>query len=303
MAEKKKYLIGIGTNKAGTTSLFNYLGDHPQITPSVTKQLNYFFDETTGAIESEGKWNRPYLDAFKNIGNAEYLLDISPDYMYDQKVAENILKELGKDQVYILCILRDPMDRFNSWFNYSKQNGHLSEQVSFDDFIQKQNKDESITSPFSALETGHYINYIQAFANVFPNFKIIFTEDLKNNPKETMSSLTTWLKLSDKIYHDYSFNTYNKTVKVKNRFVENLYLGIHGWVKRGLINLPFFFNLFKPFGKFISSTIRKSNSKNVDFNPSENNQTNEVMKKYTNSVRTLEEQLKISTPWSRYKNV
>lgn len=297
MENNKKYLIGIGTNKAGTTSLFNYLGDHPQITPSVSKQLNYFLSGDTTGIESEGKWNRPYIEAFKNSDGSEYFLDISPDYMYDSKVANNIAIELNPAQVYILCILRDPSDRFNSWFNYSKQNGHLNQQISFEDFFKNQKKNESSISPFSALETGHYINYLQTFIHKFPNFKIIFTEDLKNNPKKTLASVTTWLNLNDSIYRDYSFNTYNKTVKVKNRFLENLYLGIHGWVKRGFINLPFFFNLLKPFGKFISSIVRKSNSEKVESNPSDNK---ELINVYTQSVKQLEKKLNITTPWKRY---
>ena len=300
MAKNKKYLIGIGTNKAGTTSLFNYLSDHPKITPSVSKQLNYFFNEDTSAIKSEGKWNRPYLEAFKDSEHSEFLLDLSPDYMYDPKVADNIAQELGQNQVYILCILRDPIERLNSWFNYSKQNGQLNESISFDDFIHRQNKNESSTSPFAALETGHYINYLKNFFQKFPNFKIVFTEDLKSNPRETLSEITSWLDLDDSLFQDYTFNTYNKTVKVKNRFLENLYLGIHGWVKRGLINLPFFFNLFKPFGKIISSIIRKGNSDSVESIEPENKQ---LIKEYTQSVIELEKQLNITTPWNRYHNV
>lgn len=300
MAENKKYLIGIGTNKAGTTSLFNYLGDHPKITPSVSKQLNYFFDAETTAIEAQGKWERPYNEAFKTDRQSEYLLDISPDYMYDLNVAERINKELGSNNVYILCILRDPVDRFKSWFNYSKQNGHLQEDIRFNEFISKQDESQATKSPFAALKTGKYLTFLHPFIQHFPHFKVIFTEDLKSKPKEILEEITTWLNIDNDIYKDYTFNTYNKTVKVKNKGLEKIYLGIHGWVKRGLINLPFFFNLFKPFGKYFSAVMKRKNSQSLD---NQELDDKSLKKAYIQSVTDLEKELKLKTPWKRFHHV
>lgn len=44
MGEKIDIFI-IGAQKAGTTSLKNYLGEHPQINTHTTKEFSYFYDD------------------------------------------------------------------------------------------------------------------------------------------------------------------------------------------------------------------------------------------------------------------
>ena len=44
--EEKKYFIIAGTNKAATTSFFEYLAAHPQLCPSYIKQTFFFLDKS-----------------------------------------------------------------------------------------------------------------------------------------------------------------------------------------------------------------------------------------------------------------
>jgi len=44
MFNNREFLIIGGTSKAGTTSLYTYLADHPQICPSALKETRFFLD-------------------------------------------------------------------------------------------------------------------------------------------------------------------------------------------------------------------------------------------------------------------
>jgi hypothetical protein len=38
----RKFMVGVGAQKAGTTWLFDYLGRHPDVAMSPIKELHYF---------------------------------------------------------------------------------------------------------------------------------------------------------------------------------------------------------------------------------------------------------------------
>src|ERR1700686_4028802 len=53
----------VGTGKAGTTSLHDYLGQHPQIYMSPVKEPSYFADEVTAANLSGQVWRHVRLQS------------------------------------------------------------------------------------------------------------------------------------------------------------------------------------------------------------------------------------------------
>lgn len=50
---EKKFIIIGGTSKAGTTSLYRYLSDHPMISQSKLKETGFFLD---GFYKKESKY-------------------------------------------------------------------------------------------------------------------------------------------------------------------------------------------------------------------------------------------------------
>src|SRR3954463_13629169 len=72
-------LVIAGVAKAGTTSLFNYLAQHPDICASDVKETRYFeplrYGEVLPPIES-------YTAHFRHRQGERYALEATPTYFY-----------------------------------------------------------------------------------------------------------------------------------------------------------------------------------------------------------------------------
>ena len=127
-------LFGIGAQKAGTSWLYKYLSEHPQVLESPIKEIHYF--DTKYMPEYFKGFNRRVLDRFKKskkpywffrlamindesayIGyfkmlysNQKILPDITPAYSI---LNADIYKKMGRmhPKTKFLFILRNPVDR------------------------------------------------------------------------------------------------------------------------------------------------------------------------------------------------
>jgi len=220
-----KFIIVAGTNKSGTTSLFNYLAGHPTVTSSSMKQTDFFLQE--------------------NVIFEDYLL---------------------------VFLLRKPEDRLLSWFKYSKQLFLIPQDMTFSKYIElnQKNQDPSIEE-FSALQTGNYVDYLERFYSVFDRsqIKIIFTEDLKENPTKLMSDLATELGINADFYSSYNFEIFNKSQNSRNKSLRTFYLFLRNlFLPLAKSNFKFLSKIVYKIGKAVSGLYRKINltKKAVDVN-------------------------------------
>lgn len=95
----------IGAQKAGTTALFDYLGEMPGIGLSRTKEVHFFDDETVD-------WDCPDYGAYHaqfDPGAAPLIGEATPIYVYWPRALERI-RAYNPDMRLIL-MLRDPVER------------------------------------------------------------------------------------------------------------------------------------------------------------------------------------------------
>lgn len=101
----------IGAMKSGTTSLFHYLRNHSQIASADDKELYFFsFNYKYGVFS--------YLKHFpyKKQIDSKLVFETSATYLHDPESALKIKKVLPS--VKLICILRDPIERAISHFNF-----------------------------------------------------------------------------------------------------------------------------------------------------------------------------------------
>ena len=91
-------LLIVGVGKAGTTSLFFYLSQHPDICPSAQKEPRYFRlgdDEELPPIES-------YARHFAACRNERFVLEASPQYFKGGPRSIELIREhLGRPRVIV----------------------------------------------------------------------------------------------------------------------------------------------------------------------------------------------------------
>ena len=101
-----------------------------------------------------------------------------------------------------IYILRDPIDRFESYINYMDTRG----------FVLKSNLKKILDIPFgrNALDTGNYAMQLFGYKNMFEKGKLLIIDfnDLINNPKKTLKVICEKIEIE---FHDLPQVNLNKT--------------------------------------------------------------------------------------------
>lgn len=211
--------IIIGVQKGGTTSLYNYLSQHPQIAPATTKEIHYFdfnFDKSTD-------W---YCSHFPTPAEGEYLLtgEASPYYIFHPQVPQRIYDLFP--QVKIIALLRNPVERAISHYYYYIKVKY--ESLSFEEAIAREPErlkgelEKLLADPtyysyehqhHAYLQRGIYADQLPAWLKLFPKEQILIlkSEDLYANPCENYNKVLNFLNLPAhqlEIYEKYNATEY-----------------------------------------------------------------------------------------------
>ncbi|MEL7075410.1 MAG: sulfotransferase [Cyanobacteria bacterium J06631_6] len=220
----------IGAAKAGTSSLYYYLKQHPDIYMSPIKETNFLAlegDELCYAGPDQGinKTSitklEDYQNLFKNVSTESAVGEASPIYLDSQKAIKNAQKYLPG--VKLIAILRNPITRaFSSYSHLMREN---LETNPFRAALDQE--EERINLKWSHLyyykQKGFYYQYLQRYFQEFDrnNIKVYLFEDLNHHTLDVVQDIFKYLDV------DSSFipNLTRKNVSgiPQNRFIYNLF--------------------------------------------------------------------------------
>ncbi|MDP1617872.1 sulfotransferase [Phenylobacterium sp.] len=194
--EPKVDFIIVGAQKAGTTALFDYLGEHPQIGLSDVKEVHFFDDETQDwAAPDYGDYHARFdlADRSRRWGEA------TPIYLYWKNSIARIAAYNPAARLIIL--LRDPVER--AWSHWKMEFARGAETAPFDWCIRRgrarlfESEPWGFHREFSYVERGFYGEQIaQALAH-FParQLLILRSEDLDAAPAATLQRISGFLDI------------------------------------------------------------------------------------------------------------
>lgn len=176
--------IVCGIQKGGTTSLYHYLREHPEVFMSETKEVNFFHLH----FDRGPDW---YASHFADVGKETAIGEASPNYMHHPGVARRIHDLLPDAK--LLFVLRDPVDRAysNFWFNIGRETWDPS--ASFSDVLRTEDGADRL------IEKGYYHRHLGGFLEHFDRDRILvlLNEDLQSNPEEVMRDCYRFLDVSE----------------------------------------------------------------------------------------------------------
>jgi hypothetical protein len=119
----------VGAQKAGTTSLFHYLQQHPRIAAPSSKEVHYFdYNYHRGENWYRGHFPKATEKAEREaaLGEAVLTFEASPYYMYHPLAIERMKADLPGCRA--IAMLRDPVARTYShyWHEANKRQDDLS---------------------------------------------------------------------------------------------------------------------------------------------------------------------------------
>ena len=150
-----------GVQKAGTTSVYNYLKQHPEVYLSPVKETNFLEKDWPKLIE-QGRQFKPkkivtfeqYKDQFKGVTNEIAIGEISPNYLFHHKTSIELIKRYVPN-AKLIAILRNPVDRAISDYlmhvREGQSNTPLKEQIQY-----KAHKSFVILKGYYYQQVKHY---------------------------------------------------------------------------------------------------------------------------------------------------
>lgn len=209
----------IGAPKAGTTSAFSYLIQHPAVYPSTVKETHFFKDQDQFTLGHDY-----YLQSYFQ-GAESYALagEGTPAYLpLADIVAPRIQHFLDGRMCKFIVILRDPVER--AWSNYCHRRRNKAETRTFMEAIEadRTGKSEHHIIFSRYYEQGLYAKHLEQWFSYFPReqFGVFFYDNMVNTG-DFMQTIFRFLEIDDTFTVD-SEKVHNAASVEKSKLLSSL---------------------------------------------------------------------------------
>jgi tetratricopeptide (TPR) repeat protein len=249
----------IGVKKCATTSLYDYLVQHPQILPASIKEPQF----VTGLIR-ERKKNK--VDLYEKLSKSDLELylslfpphpaeekyltgEASTTYMWYPGIEKVVFNSFPK--VKLITLLRNPVKRVISEYNFQVELGRekrsLEEMVDSQlEYIRKLNNPSEVTIQprfDDYLVHSLYFYFIEKWMKIFPRnqFLVLKNEDLSVQPDIVMHKTFEFLDLQKYDFIKYSKKLVGHYPEVDKKILSRLHKFFEPHNKRleELLNIEF----------------------------------------------------------------
>jgi len=193
---QKVQLMIVGAQKAGTTSLKNYLAQHHQITTHPQLEFSYF-NTKEKAVNYESVFEKNFPD-FTSGMNQVVMAKLAGMHARPEMI-EKLAQH--NPNCHLLFIVRNPIKRAFSSYRMEKRLGNISED--FDGLVSmlKEDPTNKGKNPLltSFFELGNYASHLSSMYEHFPKNQVfaIDYDELSKIPNELCSNIFKWLDLPD----------------------------------------------------------------------------------------------------------
>jgi hypothetical protein len=184
----------VGTMKGGTTSLYYYMKDNPDIYLPSNKEPNYFASEDI--VENSKiviRDKKKYLSLFANVKDEHAIGEASTTYLYSAHAPVRIHQVIPEAK--IVMILRDPIQRAFSQYLANVRNKNLGlHKLSFTKALQLDynKKDKRIGTSILYVERGMYYEQVKRYFDLFGRRQVkvlIFEEYIRDTAAQVRDVL------------------------------------------------------------------------------------------------------------------
>ena len=212
----------VGAQKAGTTSLFSYLAQHPSVLQPAAKEI-FFFDRRYARGPN---WYRCWFPTRRALGRvrertgAALTGEASTSYLDHPAVPARVAETLP--EVRVVAVLRDPAERAVSHYFHNRRKGR--EPLNLLDAFRAETdrlageRERATADPgydshalmhFSYLSRGHYAEHLERWRRHVPPGRLLVlrADDLFADPEPTFARTLDFLGLAP--WRPESFRVHN----------------------------------------------------------------------------------------------
>lgn len=193
----KVNLIIPGAGRSGTTTIFQHLENHKDICFSKIKEVHFF------SVPELFERGHEYYHSFWKECKNEKIKAGADTYLFIDKNAPKRIYDYNPEMKFII-MLREPIARAFSGYNYAINNGYLDKNTTFEQSIKKE---KTILNENTEIETLNnlcnayqslYYKHLKFWFNYFPKekFLILKTKELKNI-ETLLEKISNFLHISE----------------------------------------------------------------------------------------------------------
>jgi hypothetical protein len=194
----------LGGQRCGTSSLYKYLGRHPNVVPSLRKEVDYFTFEYWRGED----WYRAHfpLGMRRSLadrrGRPMVTFEATPDYLFDPRAPQRAHELVPEAK--LIALLRDPAQRAVSQYHHNRRLDH--EPLPLLDALRAE--DERLEGELERLEAdpryralplrrhsyvqrGLYAEQLERWLHVYPRTQLLAVkfESLIADPVKTLATI------------------------------------------------------------------------------------------------------------------
>ena len=265
MKNKLPNFLIVGAAKSGTSSLHNYLNQHPEVfMPSYNKEVmkvkepRFLIKDLVQHKLHNGVWDwEEYRSLFNDVKDEKSIGESTVLYLYYYEHAiDNIKKYLGEN-VKVIIMLRNPADRaFSAYTHVSRS---VKEQLSFEEALDIEHErlelDPTLTPMVMYKDMGLYYNMVKAYLDNFENVHVIMYEDFKSDTEKVVKKTLESLELNSKVSLETGLKHNIGGKSWRTPFLKHFFMKDNS-VKK-LFRMVFSFSLRKKVRIFLESILKQ----------------------------------------------
>jgi len=190
---EKQLVVCVGTQKAGTTSLYALMGQHPQVCVTKKKETGFFY--LKDLYDKKYSW---FLnECFPQSTLDQILFEADPNYMYFPRCTARIYH--CNPEARLIVMLRNPADRAFSQYLMMKK--WALEELSFEEACVAESErirsGEWQQADFGYVDRSRYAQQIDSILQVFPKKQVFFVlfEEFVKDQQSVFIKIQEWLGL------------------------------------------------------------------------------------------------------------
>lgn len=216
-----------GAAKAGTTALYKFLREHPDVYMPERKEPQFFYNHNSyrRGIKS---FSKSYFDNWngqKGIGTT------CTEYLWRAVVPERIKQHLPN--VKLIFLLRNPIDRIYSHYNFCVRKGYKNPLEEFSCEIRRKGSTFNTEMIYRGMYHVHIKRYERYFSR--DQIKVVLYKNFKKKPKKTIKNIYNFIGVSNKFIPNVS-KKYNVSTYPKNYTLFKFTVGGLFYARKALRN-------------------------------------------------------------------
>ena len=204
----------VGAAKSGSTSLYHYLNQHPEVFMPINKEPNFLVSDYQLQTSSNCPSykidkkrmvfnEKDYYNLFDEIKKEHKAVgEATVTYLYKPEYAIPKIKKYLRDPK-IIIILRNPIKRAFSQYSYVCELG--LEKHSFQEAISRESSrlKDNWSSTFAYLDQGRFYSQVKSYKEAFSNVHIIILEEFINDKQNHLFELYRFLNIDDSFENSF----------------------------------------------------------------------------------------------------